>query len=532
MKNINLKCFVAVACLGVLFSCDNDLESINENPNAPEVVPTSSIFASATRQAVQVSRGSFTSGRLTLPWMQYWGQNAYADEDRYQPRQTTIEDVFELTYRAGQNFKAIIDLNSDEETRLEAALSGNNENQIAASRVMLSSIFFELTNYYGDVPYYSFGSDDPDFQALDINSTFNPAFASSQKIYTDILSELRAAADQFVVSEPVFTTGDNVFNGDASKWKKFANSLILRVAYNLRNGVDDAAADAAIAAALADGVMTSNEDTAAQAYSTSDATDLSSPFWIAFIARTDFAVAAPFVQLLKGERGGFSLDPRLFEMVAPFDADIEDIKSDSYERSENPDDYVGVPYAFVSANFLPFTTYSFASSNVIRPDYSEVFMEYAEVAFLQSEFDGFSQEEYENGVRGSMERWGVEAGAINDYIATLPPANAANVQNQRYIALYMQPNTAYTYYRKSGFPNTLVGVGEIYTLPAIQVDALSEENKIESYGFEPIPDIDDLPSRLTYPIILQTLNGENRQGAVSSLDGGDVITGKLFWDNN
>ena len=529
MKSIYIKTYIALVCLGVLFSCDNDFESINANPNAPEIVPTSSIFAAATRDAAEVSRGSFTSGRLTLPWMQYWGQNAYADEDRYQPRQSTIEDVFERTYLAGTDFKAIIDLNTDEATMAEAAASGNNQNQIAACRVMLSSMFFELTNYYGDVPYYSFGSDDPDFQALGIDETFNPAFASTQKIYADVLSELRAAADQFVVSEPVFTSGDNIFDGDASKWKKFANSLILRVAYNLR-GVDDAAANTAIAAALADGVMTSNDDNAAQAYTTSDNT--ASPFWQAFITRTDFAVTAPFVETLKGERGDFGPDPRLFEMAAPVDADIEDIKSDSYERSENFDDYEGIPYAFVSANFLPFTSYSFMSSNVLRPDYSEIFMEYSEVAFLRSEFDGFSQEEYENGVRASMEKWGVETGAAEAFIASLPPANEANVLNQRYIALYMQPNTAYTYYRKSGFPDTLIRVGEVFTLPAIQVDALSGDNRIESFAFEPIPDIDDLPNRLTYPIILQTLNGDNRQSAVSSLSGGDIVTAPLFWDNN
>lgn len=524
------KGYMAILSVLLLFSCDNDgLESINTNPNEPELVPTSSIFAFATRDAARVSRGSFSSGRLTLPWMQYWGQTAYADEDRYQPRETTIQGLYEDTYLVATDFKTIIDLNTNEETRDFAAGSGNNQNQIAASRVMLSYLFFELTNYFGDVPYYSFGSDDPDFQALSIDDTFSPVFAPQEKVYTDILSELRAAADQFVVSEPVFTTGDNIFGGDASKWKKLANSLILRVA-SLLDGVDDTTADTAISAAIASGVMTSNDDNAAQAFSDEDL--LASPFWRAFITRTDFAVTAPFVELLKGERGNFGPDPRLFEMAAPFDVDIEDIKADSYERSENYDDYVGLPYAFPNANFLPFTTYSFMSSKVLRPDYSEMLMEYSEVAFLLSEFNGFSQPEYENGVRASMEKWGVAATDIDTYVAGLPVADEANVLNQKYIALYMQPSTAWAYYRKTGFPNTLVQVGEVYNLPDIQVQAQGPDNRIESFAFEPIPNVSDLPTRVTYPIILQTLNGPNRQAAVSSLNDGDTIESKLFWDNN
>ncbi|MGB6150658.1 MAG: SusD/RagB family nutrient-binding outer membrane lipoprotein, partial [Pricia sp.] len=293
---------------------------------------------------------------------------------------------------------------------------------------------------------------------------------------------------------------------------------------------DQAAADAAVSAAIASGVMTSNDDNAAQIFSDEDL--LAAPFWRAFIERTDFAVTAPFIELLKGDRGNFPPDPRLFEMAAPISADIEDIKSDSYERSEDFDDYIGIPYAFPNANFLPFTSYSFMSSKVLKPDYSEIFMEYSEVAFLLSEINGFSQDEYENGVRASMTKWGVAGEDIEAYVSALPPANEANVRNQKYIALYMQPNTAYTYYRKTGFPNTLIQVGEVYNLPPNQVEAQGPDNRIESFAFDAIPDIDDLPSRLTYPVVLQTLNGANRSTAASNLSNGDAIDSKLFWDND
>ena len=522
-----------IICLIILsagmYSCDKGLEDINKNPNDPEVVPTGNIFTSATRQFTDFSRNAFNSGRLTMPWMQYWGQTAYADEDRYLYRETTAESIFQDTYLAATDFKTIIDLNSNEDTRDAAAASGNNENQIAASRIMLSVMFYELTNFFGDVPYYSYGSDDEDFQALRIEDSFSPVFAPQQKIYADILKELREAADQLNTSEPVFITGDNIFNGDAGKWKKFANSLILRVASNLRN-VDAATADSAIAAAINSGVMTSNDDNAVQGYGTSDVN--ASPFWQAFITRTDFAVTAPFIELLKGDRGNFGQDPRLFEMAAPISATIQQVKDGSYDRSEDFDDYIGIPYAFTNANALPFTSYSFMSSKILRPDYGEVIMEYAEVEFLLAELNNNNQVNYVNGVRASMEKWGVADTEITNYLATLPVATRENILNQKYIALYMQPNTAYAEYRKSGFPNTLVKVGEQIDLPQNQIDAQAPEGRVTSYTFIPGPDVQDLPFRLRYPQILQTLNGENRAAAAAKLSEGDVITSKLFWDVN
>ncbi|MEZ7496174.1 SusD/RagB family nutrient-binding outer membrane lipoprotein [Leeuwenhoekiella aequorea] len=511
-------------------SCEEGLEEVNINPNDPEVVPTANIFTSATKQFTDFSRDAFNSGRLTQVWVQYWGQTAYADEDRYLYRETSAQSIYQNTYLVATDLKSIIDLNSNEETRDAAASSGNNNNQIAASRIMLSYMFYELTNFFGDVPYYSYGNDDPDFQALSVDTNLSPVFAPQEKIYADILNELRESADMINTNEQVFTSGDNIFNGDATKWKKFANSLILRVANNLRN-VDAATANAAITTAIQSGVMTSNADNAVQSYETTDLN--ASPMWVAFIGRTDFAVAAPFINLLKGETGNFGLDPRLFEMAAPISASIQEVKDGTYTRSEDPDDYFGAPYAFRNMTSLPFTAYSFMSSNVLKPDFGEVLMEYSEVAFILSEQNGFDQVNYENGVRASMQKWGVEEADINAYIATLPAASQANVLNQKYIALYMQPNTAYATYRKTGFPNTLLLPGDTVRLPENQIQAQAPANRIETYTFESgVNGVTDLPFRLRYPQILQTLNRENRSAAAAGLENGDTVLSKLFWDVN
>ncbi|ADY29956.1 MULTISPECIES: SusD/RagB family nutrient-binding outer membrane lipoprotein [Cellulophaga] len=513
-------------------SCDQDLAEINENPNNPEVVPTSNIFASATKQFTDFSRDAFNEGRLTLPWVQYWGQTAYADEDRYLYRESSAESIYRNTYLVATDFKAILDQNTNEETRGLAAAYGDNDNQIAASRIMLSYMFYELTNFFGDVPYYSYGSDNETFQALKLEETATPVFAAQEDIYMDILKELRESADMINEGAVVFNSGDNIYGGDATKWKKFANSLILRVATTIK-GVDNATYETAFDAAIASGVMTSNDDNAAQSYDTADAN--SSPLWDSFIDRTDFAVAAPFIELLKGERGNFNPDPRLFKMAVPISEGIAKVKDGTAVVTENFDDYVGIPYAFRNTNFLRNIAYSYPSSNVLKPNYKEVLMEYAEVEFLISERNGWSQTNYENGVTASMEKWGVPTADITTFVSSLPAANQANVLNQKYIALYMQAHQAYTEYRRTGFPNTLIQPNELITLPQVQVDEQNTDDPLTSYIFEPgpvDPSVDDLPFRLRYPQLLQTLNGENRNAAAQGLSNGDLITSKLFWDVN
>jgi hypothetical protein len=517
---------IAIALL-LVSSCDDGLENYNVNQNDPEVVPAYTIFNGATEEYVSMMRSEFNTGRLTLPWLQYWGQTSYADEDRFLYRETSAQSIYSNSYLIATDFKKIIELNVDEETRVAQSNFGNNENQIAAARIMLAYIFHKLTDTFGDVPYYSYTSDNSNFQALKPDEFLSPEYTEQELIYEDLLIQLREASDQINTSEPVFTAGDNIFGGDAVKWKKFANSLILRIANRLR-GVDASTANTAIDEAIQEGVMTSNADNAIQSFTLEDAT--ASPFWVAFIDRTDFAVTNTFVNILKGEGNAFGEDPRLFQMAAPSQVSIDAIKANDYTFSLDPNDYQGVPYAFSLNEQLPFNSYSFPSSNVLRPDYGEVLMEYAEVQFIISERNGFSQTEYEEGVRASMEKWGVNSADISAFVSNLPPANEENVLNQKYVALYMQAHEAWAEYRRTGFPNLIVLPGETITLDQNQFDALTDAEP--TYIFEPLADVDEIPQRLRYPQELQTLNPSSRREAADGLQNGDVITSPLFWDVN
>ncbi|MGI9526642.1 MAG: SusD/RagB family nutrient-binding outer membrane lipoprotein [Weeksellaceae bacterium] len=515
-KNILIVLAIGFALFST--SCRQDFEEINTNPNKPTAVPTYGIFNSATKELADATRGAFSSGRFFLPWVQYSAQVNYTDEDRYKYRENVNQNLYRDYYYVAQDFKTIIDLNTDEATKELVAAYGDNDNQVAVARIMLSYIFANLVETYGDVPYYSYGNSDADFQALQPDLTSTPLFADQEKVYADILKELKEASEMLNTNEKVFTSeGDQLFYSDATKWKKFANSLRLRYANRVKGILPGA--ETHISEAIASGVMESNDDNASQKYDTSDA--LASPLYRAFVvdARYDIAVSDTFIDLLVD-----SEDPRVFEMAAPKGLG----PADSYDVVKDFSLYQGMPYAVSNANTgdqfkAGVSTFS---HNILKPDYSEMFMEYAEVAFLLSENNGWSQDQYIKGITASMERWGVDPADISTYVSKVDAANKENVLTQKYIALFMQPREAWSEYRRTGYP-------EIFLLPGQTNDYLVPTTKGETtYVFESsIDGLTDVPSRVLYPVNLATLNKDNYLSAQQAV-GGDKMDTKLFWDVN
>ena len=129
-----------------------------------------------------------------------------------------------------------------------AAANGSNANQIAIARILKAYFFQFITDRWGDVPYS---------QALKGSENFSPAFDKQQDIYKDLFKEWKEAAAQFDGGNTV--VGDILLNGNAARWKKFANSLRLIAALRISKA-DPVKGKAEFNAAMTDGVLTSNAD--------------------------------------------------------------------------------------------------------------------------------------------------------------------------------------------------------------------------------------------------------------------------------
>ncbi|BDC98265.1 SusD/RagB family nutrient-binding outer membrane lipoprotein [Persicobacter psychrovividus] len=533
MKLFN-KIVLGVGVLGTLATgCTQGFEEANTNNNAPEVVPTYSLMYGGTRAIVDELRDEWMfSGRGVNSWVQYWAQRNYTEEDRFQYRENNNNSSWKRIYTSLNDIQRVIEIAQDPELSGSYALAyGDPDNQAAAAMILKAWTFQILADSYGAVPYHTTGAENADFQALNIAMYPAPKYVSAEEIYPDLLNELKAAAEMIDTSKPVFTERDYIFGGNAEAWKRFANSLRVRVAVRMR-AKDQTLADKHITEAVASGVMESNDHTAAYTY---DAFALKgAPKYGAFFVsnRTDFAVANSFVDLLKGldvkpdgttpMNNPFAglVDPRLQKFASPVGTTTEAIKAGIVPELDDLSKYVGQPYGLdngIASEVSPFT--SLPSQGVLKVDFSEVLMEYAELCFLLSEVNNWDQMYYEKGVRASMERWGVEETKIDAYVAALPAASMETVLTQKYIALYLQPAEAWAEYRRTGYPMTIIMPGD--------VTYVNEDG--ESFEFEPlVPDLTEMPARLNFSQEEFLLNEDGYKAGVSVL-GGNSLDTKVWW---
>ncbi len=515
MKTLNkIILLIGLICLISLSSCKKNFEEINKSPNNPDVVPTSSLLTNAQKSLVDDIYDEWFSGRQSLLYAQYWSQRNYTSEDRYSLRQTTNNSYYRLIYTDIMDLIEIIRLNTDSETKAEMAAYGDNNNQIAVARILKAWALQILTDTYGDIPY---------FEAFQGSENPSPKYDNQKDIYYDLLKELKESVAQIDVTKSGFTTGDVIYEGDMSLWKKFANSLRLRVALRMSNR--DAAPLTQLLTELTAADFISSNDENAAFHCIGSSTPNSSPMWSAFFdsKRNDFTTCKTLIDILKG------VNDTLNSKVNPF-AGLVDPRLYIYSRPRSGL-YLGMPYGMPDASTKAYagkcaTFYgsgSYTPTTAIlplAPDYAPVLMDYAEVAFSLAEANAWDQTLYVEGIQASMEQWGVASTDITTYLAAVPAANEENVITQKYLALYMQGYQAWAEYRRSctaahpsGYPTQLVHPGET-TSPGVTFDALLGT---------------DIPRRVTYPSQEFTINGTSVNAAVSRM-GGDALSTKVWWD--
>ena len=534
MKRLAIIILGGLALLGTTTSCQKDFEEINTNPNRPQQALPTALFNGSTKLFLKNTRNYTTSGMMFRSWMQYTAQDTYTKESRFLYRDYAGDYLWRYPYQVAGGYKDIIDLNTDPKTKELMTTYGKSENQIAAARIMLAYTFALLVETFGDVPYYSYGSPNPErFQALQLEKYISPVYATQKEIYTDLLKELKEAAAQIVSDSYVFKEGDYIFE-TPDKMRRFANSLRLRLAIRLKDVSDTELRTLAqqsideLKAGTA--VMQSEADTVELQFD-SDDTNPAPIYKEYFVSnRVDYSPSNSFVQLLKGQRGNFGVDPRLQKYFAPKGLTKYQARDGRYTESDNLNDYIGMPYgldeSMADFQFKSGVAVSFFSSRILQPNYAEVFMEYSEVCFLLSEANGWDNTWYKKGVEASMKKWGVNSTKITNFLNTIPAANEENVLTQKYIALYMNPNEAWAEYRRTGYPHTLIKVNEETDLN-IPTEAGQTKYRFESL----VADLTDIPERLFYPVAYKVINEANYQNALKSMQmTTDILTKRLIFD--
>ncbi|MDO3628373.1 SusD/RagB family nutrient-binding outer membrane lipoprotein [Mucilaginibacter sp. BT774] len=130
--------------------------------------------------------------------------------------------------------------------------SATYTNAIAMVKVLRAYQAIELSNLYGDIPYFKAG------KAFSGNTAdLVVPYDKQQQVYLSCLSDLTWAVNHFTANGPQFSFNSNEFllANDIGQWKKFANSLRLRYALTMYDK-DSADAGPIIADALTKPLLT------------------------------------------------------------------------------------------------------------------------------------------------------------------------------------------------------------------------------------------------------------------------------------
>ncbi|MBD0318862.1 MAG: SusD/RagB family nutrient-binding outer membrane lipoprotein, partial [Gemmatimonadetes bacterium] len=331
-------------------ACDAGLTEINENPNDPEVVPADNVFASGTSAAVTRAFGANFNATLTALWAQHLAKIQYIDEDRYDLRDQAVNTHWTAFYSVPlRDFQDVV--NSGKENQ--------RANVEAQGLVMRSWLFQIMTDVWGDIPYSEA------LQGTGANRIITPKYDTQEQVYNGILADLKRANDISGAGVAV-KDGDLLYGGNMAHWKKFANSLRLRAAMRLSN-VNPTLARSEVAAAIAAGVFTSNDDNAVLHFTASAPSQ--SPIYLNQLGyggqRDDHGVSATMVNTLKALN-----DPRLPIYAQPAPLDKE---------------YRGARNGPTDAQAAQLNTISRLGTYFLRADYPAPLMTYAEVLFLRAE---------------------------------------------------------------------------------------------------------------------------------------------------
>ncbi|MCT4644230.1 MAG: SusD/RagB family nutrient-binding outer membrane lipoprotein [Carboxylicivirga sp.] len=226
------------------FSCSDDLEDINEDLNYPTKVPINRLIMGIERDLSD--EYAITSFDLTNKMVNYT-EYPLKHWDHFLLVRDANEDWWEQHYDELANVDYII----------RNAKKGQEDTK-GVALVLKSWMYYVTSSLYGDLPYSEAGKA--------YNGINQPAYDTQDNIFNDILIMLDQAngllgTGQFPLE------GDFLLNNDVLKWKKFANSLKVRVLIAMSKQTDPSAElKKIINNPMVYPLMTSNDDQPAFSY--------------------------------------------------------------------------------------------------------------------------------------------------------------------------------------------------------------------------------------------------------------------------
>lgn len=468
----------AVGFSSTLVSCKKNFKEINTDPNTSAVALPQALLAPALTSMVSANMNR--SQRVNNELMQVTVNMGDTEGKifRYDIRTGEADYLWNAWYIQLTNFKNIYKGGED----------NLNSSYKAVSLICQAWTYSLLTDTYGDVPFSE--------SNMGKEGIITPKFDRQQDIYAGIFQMLDEAntllKESLTGSNAIASASDPIFLGSRDKWRKFGNSLALRLL--LRVSKADPAAIAQIKTMVetkpADyPIMTSNDDSAILRWTGS--APYTSPF--ATWRPGDWygpKLASFFVDNLN-ERS----DPRIQKWATLFEGE-----------------YAGIPSGYAPGD-EPNGKSSFPTSLQVEPLLGNV-MNYGELQLILAEaaangwINKSAKTYYEQGAAAGITLWGYEVPALyftfdkvkwDDNYTIAQKMELIHIQ--KYYAMFFTDLQQWFENRRTTYP----------TLP-------------RGAGLQGKP----MPARLNYPVYVQSANGKNYRDAVA-IQGPDIISTQVWW---
>ncbi|NLR60824.1 SusD/RagB family nutrient-binding outer membrane lipoprotein [Chitinophaga polysaccharea] len=459
--------------------CTKSFDKMNIDPNTPVKVPGTNTLAYAIGYYGQNLYDMWGDMNEPECFGGHLGKIQYIDEARNVFRGVTIENLWTYHYRVLNNLQITI----------KDAVTNGKPNQQAAALTFKCFVAQIATDTWGDIPY----SD-----AIKGNDgVIAPKYDKQKDIYTAILADLKTANDLFAKnSADELGSGDLLFSGDVGKWRKFCNSIRLRVAIRLSK-VDPATAKANIeeiaSSAVKFPVMTDNTDNA-------------------FL---NWPGGKPYNEPWSSNKFDDSRDDHaLSDILVNKLLELNDPRLPVYGKAGSDGKFRGVGIGIADNDRVsPLSLYSRIGARF--RDNKQGFTPYmrvAEVKFILAEAAAkgwnvgvSAQQAYEDGIDKSLEENGVSNGGYKSSAGVKWDGDIKKIYIQKWIALFKDGHEAWAETRRTDVP----------LLPAATAS--------------PYPGHTRVAFHMPYPNSETTLNGGNSAAAVGAAK--DNFWGnQMYWD--
>ncbi|MGC4035754.1 MAG: SusD/RagB family nutrient-binding outer membrane lipoprotein [Chitinophagaceae bacterium] len=522
MKFQSIYILAGIVTIASFTSCSKaSLLKTNTDPNSVSVdvfdpnnilTATQLYYTGSTDNAIEVEETEIQGAGC---FIQHWAStSAYYFGDKYSFSPGGWSSFFDHTYNTA--VKNAVDLY----TTTQGKSQYSNLHQIA--RIMKALVFERITDVYGDVPYFQAG-------LAYHGSIYFPPYDKQKDIYTDLLKEVSEAVDSLDedLDQPV---GDMFYSQSGEqigKWKRFGNTLLLRMAMRLTK-VDPETAKSYVTKVQGK-TMTSNDDNAIVQHGTND------PLTINRIYRgigedggiqLSGQISKSFIDFLKDND-----DPRLPVLSYVYPSDFQP-GDDPSGGSADPDDQEGLPNGYdggsTATGILSYpgylgdlSLYSRPSPIIFNATAPTLILTYAESELLLADAAarwgiGDAEEHYNNGVIAAITQWSAfgDAGTIDEgdaqnYLDANPYDDSDGLEminTQFWAATFFNEYEAWSNYRRTGYPD----------LTPVNYPGSQSPGAI--------------PRRMEYSTVDKQVNSTNYNTAVQALSGGDKITSRVWWD--